>query len=609
MAGTLRVGNLRPSQLLFVHGPGAFTDLPRMSVIVMGLDDWDVRFAETVAESRLLAAVRARLGSQVSALRTAPYLSEATASPLEADRVGVPVGVFPRWMRCSNPSCRRLAPVDQGLFQLHEHPFRPERVGYEHPNCARKPADALPARFLIACRRGHLDDFPWVEFAHKGAPCARPLLKLEERGVTGEARDVTVVCEACGARQSMAQAFGDEAQRRLPACRGRHPHLRSFEPCEERTRTILLGATNSWFPVTLSVLSVPSDRAELPQLLERAWPQVEWIETAEVLGPVLTTNPVLAALRRFEVRDVWAAIEARRAGTPDADGEEDLLVPEWDAFSNPEGAPRGEDFQLKQVPPPRRFDRWIESVVLGERLREVVALIAFSRIDAPEEGHLADEEGFEPAPLSRADPFWVPCTETRGEGIFIRLREEEVLAWERRVRGSALEERFLRAHVAWRRRRRRDPQVGWPGLRYVLLHTLAHALIRQVAIECGYGAADIRERIYTTAPDWRGQPMAGVLLYTAASDSEGTLGGLVSLGEPGTLEPLLGRALATAALCSSDPLCAEHDPRGDNSLHGAACHACLFAAETSCERGNTYLDRAVLVDTLTEAGVAFFDGL
>jgi hypothetical protein len=572
-----------------------------MSVVVMGLDDWDVRFAETVA------AVRRRLGAQVSALRTPPYLSEVASSQFEADRVGVPVGVFPRWMRCSNPTCRRLAPLDQGLFVLKEHPFRAERMGFEHTGCARRPVPVLPARFLIACRRGHLDDFPWLEFAHRGAPCAHPLLRLEERGVTGEAADVTVRCEGCPASQSMAQAFGDEAKKRLPACRGRHPHLQSFEPCEERTRTILLGATNSWFPVTLSVLSVPGETAELPQLVERAWPQVEWVTAPEILGPLLATNPLLAVLRRFDVADVWAAMEARRAGSGEVAGGDDLLGPEWDAFANPERAPRGEDFQLRTAPAPPRFSGWIESVVLGERLREVVALIAFSRIDAPEEGHVAEEQSFEAAPLSRGGSLWVPCMETRGEGIFIRIDEDALRAWEGRVTGSDLERRLLRAHAAWRVRRYRDPRVGWPGLRYVLLHTLAHALIRQVAIECGYGAADIRERIYASSPDRSGGPMAGVLLYTAASDSEGTLGGLVKLGEPETLERLLARALETARLCSSDPLCAEHDPTGDNSLHGAACHACLFAAETSCEHGNTYLDRAVLVETLAEAGMAFFD--
>src|SRR5437868_9698842 len=95
-------------------------------------------------------------------------------------------------------------------------------------------------------------------------------------------------------------------------------------------------------------------------------------------------------------------------------------------------------------------------------------------------------------------------------------------------------------------------------MRYVLLHTFAHAAIRELALECGYSAAGIAERIYARGGE---RPMAGVLLYTAAPDSEGTLGGLVSLGRRDRLGPLIGQALDAARLCSSDPLCAEHDPR------------------------------------------------
>ena len=139
----------------------------------------------------------------------------------------------------------------------------------------------------------------------------------------------------------------------------------------------------------------------------------------------------------------------------------------------------------------------------------------------------------------------------------------------------------------------------------MLLHSFAHALIRELALECGYTASSIRERIYA-ADGQDGEPMAGVLLYTAAPDSEGTLGGLVSLGEPEHLGPLLRHALERAQLCSSDPLCAEHDPRADGSVHVAACHACQFASETSCERGNRFLDRATIVPTLADPTAGYF---
>jgi hypothetical protein len=132
----------------------------------------------------------------------------------------------------------------------------------------------------------------------------------------------------------------------------------------------------------------------------------------------------------------------------------------------------------------------------------------------------------------------------------------------------------------------------WPGDRYLLLHTLSHLLVREIALECGYSSASISERVYANSE----RDETGILLYTAASDSEGTLGGLVRLSEASQLDRLLRAAFANAMRCSSDPLCAEHAPLdSEDSLHGAACHACLFASETTCERGNRFLDRRLIV--------------
>src|SRR5262249_19603104 len=165
----------------------------------------------------------------------------------------------------------------------------------------------------------------------------------------------------------------------------------------------------------------------------------------------------------------------------------------------------------------------------------------------------------------------------------------------------------VEAHRRWRSNRGLEPDDGYPSMRYVLLHSLAHSLIRQFSLECGYTMASVRERIYSRSPGADQEPMAGILLYTAAPDSEGTLGGLVGLGEPKTLGRHLDQALEGMRLCTSDPLCAEHHPYRDSlTLHGAACHACLFLPETSCERGNKYLDRSVLVSTVESAYRAFF---
>jgi hypothetical protein len=177
---------------------------------------------------------------------------------------------------------------------------------------------------------------------------------------------------------------------------------------------------------------------------------------------------------------------------------------------------------------------------------------------------------------------------------------------------ASREEVFLNAHRRWRSARQLDPlDAGFPGIRYVLLHSFSHALMRQLALECGYSAASLRERLYCAEESDDGEAMAGVLIYTAAPDSEGTLGGLVSLGRPEQLDRHIDQALEEIQLCSSDPLCSEHSPggHGDGTLHGGACHACLFAPETSCERGNRYLDRQTLVATVSNTSEPFFASL
>ena len=198
-------------------------------------------------------------------------------------------------------------------------------------------------------------------------------------------------------------------------------------------------------------------------------------------------------------------------------------------------------------------------------------------------------------------------SEVGGEGVFLRFHEQEISDW--CDKASDLEDHYWNAYVAIRRRRNHpNPEQGFPGIRYILLHTFAHGLMRALALDCGYAAASLRERIYARDAT-AGEPMAGILIYTAAPDAEGTLGGLVRMGHPGELGRHLDRAMHDLALCSSDPLCADHGPDMDGStLHGAACHACLFAPETSCERGNTFLDRNVLVKTLGRWGRPFLAG-
>jgi hypothetical protein len=369
---------------------------------------------------------------------------------------------------------------------------------------------------------------------------------------------------------------------------------------------MLLGASNAWFAVTRTVLSIPASSDALEQLVADHWSILANVVSEAELPNLLRFVPELKSFAGHPVRDVWTTIEARRealvAGTTDGRIERDLIGPEWEVFTNLAGAPEGNDFKLVSTRAPEDFEAWFEPTVLVQRLREVNAFVGFTRIDGP------DAEARNVVPISHHRPTWVPAAQSRGEGIFLRLREDRVNEWEDRVAGSPRIEALRGAHQDWRNRRGLDPAALWPGERYVLLHTLSHALINELALECGYSAASIRERIYANVPGGERPPMAGILIYTAAPDAEGTLGGLVSLGRPESAGSVLTRAIRRMTLCTSDPMCADHCPdEHEDVLHGAACHACLFVPETSCERGNRYLERATLCATLAAAGIGFFE--
>jgi hypothetical protein len=269
-----KVGELRPSQILTTFGIGSIVDLPSLSVLVMGLDDWRLKDTAEIGEERLLANVREALGPQVQALRSSPMLPESATyqpSPFEeAAYVGIPVAPFPRWMVC--PRCRLLSPLSSGLFDLKIDAYRPDRTRYVHQHCTTqaRPPTVIPARFVVACKRGHLDDFPWVQFVHQKHQDCRYRLRLHELGASGEARDVEVRCDTCGDARRMVDAFGFENRVNLPHCRGRRPHLRDFQQdgCpEEHVTAMLQGASNSWFAVLLSALSVPQATDKLEQLV------------------------------------------------------------------------------------------------------------------------------------------------------------------------------------------------------------------------------------------------------------------------------------------------------------------------------------------------------
>lgn len=599
-----RIGQARPSHLMTTAGVGAVMDLPGLSVVVRGLAAWTTT-GPTIDEPRLLAEVQRSLGGFVREMRAAPWDPDDTKDPWTSR--GVPVSPFPRWVRC--PVCHRLGPIDgTGQFEfIHRYGRRPDLAKWVHAGCQRQTNAAsrrrpcIAARFLVVCDRGHLDEFPYVDFVHQsaGAVCSGPILEMRDSGSTLGPR-VQIRCTQCDASRNVSEAAGPRGAGELPRCRGRHPHLQHFEACDEPLRLMVLGASNMWFGITASALHLPQNHG-LDEQVKEHWDLVGAQPSVDLVRALLGGMPALRALRDQSAEDVWAAVERlRNAGhTADTPPPGDILDAEWEAFSHPTTQRNDEDFLAVPEPPPSAYSSLLDQVVLVKRLREVQALLGFTRVSAPERRDLQPDNL---VPLAIGALTWVPAAERRGEGIFLQLKEERVASWAESVAEHSRIVALREAYQRWLTNRGRPADPDFPVARYLLLHTLSHMLIRQVSLECGYSSASIRERIYVGASS---APTAGVLLSTAASDSEGTLGGLVALGEQALLQRLLDAALDQAASCSSDPLCAVRIPVApSDALHAAACHACLFASETSCETGNRWLDRAVLVD-VTGDGLSF----
>ena len=453
---------------------------------------------------------------------------------------------------------------------------------------------------MLACVNGHLDDFPYREFVHRGGACpeaSHPALQMDDYGGNRGA-NVMIRCTRCPAKRNISQAMGRRGEESLPMCRGRHPHLGTFDKCDAKPIAIVVGASNNWFAQTLSTLAVPPTGAsELQAKVAQLWEQLQHVRDRGILD-------AFWALSQFQVLHKWAKDEVfdaieQHAKAAEAGGDRekeypDLLTPEWDIFTATPPPEPTDDFTLRRGGVPGPLAGFVSDVVQAERLREVRALTGFTRLDAPDP---QDPDLVKRAPLARDKPDL--GTRERGpRGRHLPARRRLcACGWESQVADSEVVREHKEAFGRFRTNRYSgrinadfDAMYGWPGARYIALHTLTHLLIRTIALECGYSSASLSERIYS------GPDRAGILIYTAVPDAEGTLGGLVSLAEPEPLTRIMHRARRDALRCSSDPLCAERLPAFPaDFLHGAACHACLFVSETTCERGNRFLDRRFIV--------------
>jgi hypothetical protein len=592
-------GTIRQSQILTTYGPGAMVDLPHHAVIVGGLEEWQGEKREVI-EGRLVEKAQRLLNIPNLRLFAPPVDSGETGAP----PTGIGAFEFPQWVIAQHEE--RRGPVRSRPL-VHQRSLVNGK--WEAPD--RKKHRVVPVRFVRACENGHIGDIDWYGFAHEYSGACRRQLWLEEGGTTGDLADVFVRCE-CGIRRSMAQAkrFGPEA---LGFCDGNRPWLGVFsrEECLGATgkslpnRLLIRSASDAYFAQVLRVISIPEASARVRDAVAALWEDFLLVaESIEDVARERRKPKVASGLEGFSNEHVWAEIQRRRGGSQPPPRRikhvelETLMGIEQEGGDD---APEGADFfARRQTFAPTGPLALVDRIILLHRLREVLALVGFTRFESamPDiDGELA--LNVRPASIAR-DLSWLPAVENRGEGFFISLRRQAVDEWNAKPAVRARAERLRAGFDIWQHRHGTTGMV-FPGAPYLLLHSLAHMLLTAVSLGCGYSASSIRERIYASEGGY------GILLYTGTSGTDGTLGGLVQAGR--RLETFLARALEMARLCSNDPICAQHKPdnrQEERFLHGAACHGCLLIAEPSCERRNELLDRALVVETLDSPGTAFF---
>jgi hypothetical protein len=614
---------LRQSQLVTNFGPGAMVDLPTRSVIVGGLDLWHMRERGSwrpIHEPRAVAVLEALLRRSgklaegfALTLRTPPVDDESWRGTGEPP--GVEARIFPAWFVARDAEdmgdARRRRLV---RWRDLDPKGRADFIGDD----GRKIA-VTPIRFVAACKKGHIQDIDWNFAVHAGsasAPgerCVQPLW-LEEQGTSGDPRSTRVVC-ACGAALSLHDA---QARGRLGRCGGRRPWLHTDEPgCAEELRFLTRTATNAYFPQVLTVISLPTAEDELTRLVEGHMDALGWVEAPGDVAAARRSNPGLrAALEGYADEDVLGRVrQVGLVGTQDL--QKAPKVAEYDLLAS--GLPVIGADSPEATLHARTLDRadWdgerprlapIAAVVAVHRLREVACLYGFTRFEAAPTAIDGDLEelylAVEGAALA-AELDWLPAVEQLGEGVFLRFDENVLRAWSTRPPVSARHDALERGWQRWRIEQPYADRLRFPGLAYYAIHGFAHALMNEIALDCGYPATSLKERLYAMT-DETGDRF-GLLLYTATTGAQGTLGGL--LAALPRLGAIAERALDKLALCSSDPICAEHDPDShadERALSGAACHSCLLVAETSCEARNLYLDRALAVATVSTPGAALF---
>lgn len=569
---TNKLGEIRPNQIITTFGPGAIVDAVKDSVTVLDINYWTER------------------GTKIIDGRLAAYLKvDCFYKPRTTFNGDIPVVSFPYLHVCSNLNCGRIFDIREN-FELEKY----LKYGATCPVCNRK---GYPSRFITICENGHMNDFPYSWWVHSGSTACNGTLKTYSIGESSTLSDMWVEC-SCGAKRSMSGATQRENFYGL-TCTGHHPFRpnRKNDKCNLKMIPSQRGASNVYFAVSRSAISIPPWVNPLYNLIDEHLNMIENYE--EDFGEAGLQKAYEKFFSAYTRQEFDEALKKRKEKISEF---KEIKQMEYEAITHhkdPAYQSNKKHFKAEEDELPEYLKEYFSRIIRVTRLREVKVLLGFTRVDAPDPD--ADEQTNVVYLNKGKDEKWYPAAETHGEGIFIEFNQNTIEKWLASKEVKAISDKYTSCYKDF------CESKGWtvPVLRdakYVLMHTFAHLLIKQMSMTSGYSSSAIRERIYF------GDKMSGILLYTGSADKEGSLGGLVELGNLDRLLPIMRDAFQEALVCTNDPECLNNTPAGDNS-NGAACHSCCMVSETACENGNRMLDRGLVVPITGREKQSYFYNL
>lgn len=553
------LGEIRQAQVISTYGPGSLIPVDDESFMITGTDFWfDAGNPETknvFHESRL----ESHLG--VQGFAKPPVSDSDSENPRD-----IPVIRFPKWYSCS------------GCYRLDTY----SRISNADKNCSFCGSNKLvPSRFVAFCDSGHISDFPYLQWVHQGSnKSGSHFLSLKNQGKSAGLNDIIVSC-SCGDSRSLQGALGKNALKILSKCSGERPWLPApnSEKCEKVARGSQRGAAGVWQASTSSSISIPPWSSKASQFVDQHWIVLSVAPSdslRQIVEAIIMGNHV-----PFGVDEVLAVISNKKS-LRDGSPIDDLTMRQQEYAAlrrvSTEVNPH-QDFVCQLPPEGEVIPSHFSQIYLISRLREVRALKGFIRMSSGDSTEIVE------AKLSNAHKFWLPAIEVSGEGLFIEFDVQKIKSWETNAKVAArsglLESRIERNALT--------ESLPKASPRLLLVHTFAHVLIEQWSLECGYPASSLRERLYVD------EDMAGVLVYTATSDSQGSLGGVIGMAKGGRFNSSFREAISRSCWCSNDPVCIENGPNGFANANLGVCHSCGLISETSCEMRNLLLDRGMLV--------------